>query len=91
MDHFHVACLPQFIVHLLPLFGTEVDQMQDNPEDFADKIHAGKQAQITDNFMIIGIPNEIFGVAEPKSETLVFMVPRIIRTTKTSKHLEYNL
>ena len=41
--------------------------------------------------MIIGIPNEIFGESSPKSETLVFMVPRIIRTTKTSKHLEYNL
>lgn len=49
------------------------------------------RSKIGDNFMIIGIPNEIFGVAAPKSETLVFMVPRIIRTTKTSKHLEYNL
>ena len=49
------------------------------------------RSKIGDNFMIIGIPNEIFGESSPKSETLVFMVPRIIRTTKTSKHLEYNL
>ena len=35
------------------LFGTEVFQEQDNPEDFAEKIKAGKQAQVTDDFMII--------------------------------------
>lgn len=35
------------------LFGTEVEQQQDTPEDFAEKIHAGKQAQVTENFMII--------------------------------------
>ena len=35
------------------LFGTEVEQKQDTPEDFALKIHAGKQAQVTENFMII--------------------------------------
>ncbi len=35
------------------LFGTEVFQEQDNPEDFAEKIKAGKQAQVTDHFMII--------------------------------------
>ena len=35
------------------LFGTEVFQEQDNPEDFAEKIKAGKQAQVTDLFMII--------------------------------------
>lgn len=34
------------------LFGTEVEQTQDSPEDFAAKIQAGKQAQVTDNFMI---------------------------------------
>ena len=49
------------------------------------------RSKIGDNFMIIGIPNEIFGDNTIKSETVVFMVPRIIRTTKTSKHLEYNL
>jgi len=35
------------------LFGTEVFQEQDNPDDFAEKIKAGKQAQVTDHFMII--------------------------------------
>lgn len=35
------------------LFGTEVLQIQDSPEEFADKIKAGKQAQITENFMVI--------------------------------------
>lgn len=48
------------------------------------------RSKIGDNFVIIGLPNQIFGIDAPKSETLVFMVPRIIRTTKTSKHLEYN-
>jgi phosphoenolpyruvate mutase len=35
------------------LFGTDVAQMQDNIEDFSDKISRGKQAQVTDEFMII--------------------------------------
>lgn len=35
------------------LFGTEVFQEQDTPADFAEKIKAGKQAQVTENFMII--------------------------------------
>ena len=35
------------------LFGVEVEQTQDNPDDFALKIKAGKQAQVTDDFMII--------------------------------------
>lgn len=35
------------------LFGTEVKQTQDDPEHFAEKIHAAKEAQRTDDFMII--------------------------------------
>lgn len=35
------------------LFGTTVDQQQDTPEGFAAKIHAGKEAQVTDDFAII--------------------------------------
>ena len=35
------------------LFGTDVKQTQDNIEDFCEKIKAGKNAQITDDFMII--------------------------------------
>lgn len=35
------------------LFGTDAVQTQDTIEGFCTKIHAGKQAQITDDFMII--------------------------------------
>ncbi len=36
------------------LFGTEVEQTQDSIENFCHKISAGKKAQITNDFMIIG-------------------------------------
>jgi len=36
------------------LFGTDVEQTQADPRDFAHKIEAGKRAQVTDDFMIIG-------------------------------------
>ena len=49
------------------------------------------RSKLGENFLIIGIPNEIFGVNKPKSETIVFMVPRIIKTLKTNKHLQNNL
>jgi phosphoenolpyruvate phosphomutase len=35
------------------LFGTEVEQTQDTTEHFCEKIKAGKQVQLTDDFMII--------------------------------------
>ncbi len=35
------------------LFGTEVEQTQDSIENFCEKIHAGKNAQRTEEFMII--------------------------------------
>lgn len=35
------------------LFGTEVKQQLDDPEHFCEKIRAGKQAQVTRDFMII--------------------------------------
>lgn len=35
------------------LFGTEVQQTQDSIENFCNKIRAGKQAQLSDDFMII--------------------------------------
>ena len=35
------------------LFGTEVEQTQASIEDFSAKIRAGKEAQLTDDFMII--------------------------------------
>ncbi len=49
------------------------------------------RSRLGENFLVIGIPNEIFGVQKPKSETVVFMVPRIIKTLKTSKHLQKNI
>jgi len=35
------------------LFGTDVKQTQDDPDHFAEKINAGKKAQVTKDFMII--------------------------------------
>ena len=35
------------------LFGTEVEQTQDDIEHFCDKIRAGKNAQLSDDFMVI--------------------------------------
>ena len=35
------------------LFGTEVEQTQESIENFCEKIRAGKNAQLTDEFMII--------------------------------------
>lgn len=49
------------------------------------------RSRLGENFLIIGIPNELFGVSKPKSETIVFIVPRIIRTIKTNSKLKNNL
>lgn len=49
------------------------------------------RGKLGENFLIIGIPNGIFGVSKPKSETVVFIVPRIIRTLKTTKHLQKHI
>ncbi len=46
------------------------------------------RSQLGENFLIIGIPNEIFGAKGKDSQTIVFMVPRIIKTLKTTKHLQ---
>ena len=35
------------------LFGTEVKQYQDTIEDFSKKIQAGRNARVTDDFMVI--------------------------------------
>lgn len=35
------------------LFGVEVEQLQDDPYEFANKIRAGKHSQVTEDFMII--------------------------------------
>lgn len=58
---------------------------------FSDITLEGTDGQITqfnirsklgENFLIIGIPNDVLGSGSPKSETIVFIVPRIIRTIK---------
>lgn len=49
------------------------------------------RSKIGENFLIIGIPNEIFGVKGKNSQMIVYMVPRIIRTLKTSQHLQNEL
>lgn len=49
------------------------------------------RGKLGENFLVIGIPNTIFGVNKPKSETIVFIVPRIIKTLKTTKHLQKNM
>lgn len=58
---------------------------------FSDITLEGTDGQITqfnirsklgENFLIIGIPNDVLGSGTPKSETIVFIVPRIIRTIK---------
>lgn len=46
------------------------------------------RSQLGENFLIIGIPNELFGSKDKNSQTIVFMVPRIIRTMKTTQHLQ---
>ena len=47
--------------------------------------------KLGENFMIIGLPGEIFGQKDPKSETVVFMVPRLIKTVKTNENIKNNI
>lgn len=48
------------------------------------------RSRLGENFMIFGIPNRIFDNGNSQSETVVFMVPRIIRTLKTLKPIKNN-
>jgi hypothetical protein len=48
------------------------------------------RSRLGENFLIIGLPNEIFGADAPKSETIIFMVPRIIRTSRTTRPSQNN-
>lgn len=41
--------------------------------------------KLGENFMIIGLPNEVYTDDEPRSETVIFMVPRLIRTLETTE------
>ena len=49
------------------------------------------RSKIGENFFIIGLPNTIFDKSSPLSETVVMIVPRLIRTMKTNSKLENNL
>ncbi|MFC1559155.1 phosphoenolpyruvate mutase [Gemmatimonadota bacterium] len=52
------------------LFGTEVPQTQDSIENFCRKIEGGKQAQVTEDFMIIArIESLILGVGKADALT----------------------
>ncbi len=71
--------------------------VEKNNEIFTDVTVEVTDGQVTkfnirnklgENFLIIGMPNELFGVHSPKSETIIFMVPRIIRTLKTSETIK---
>lgn len=44
--------------------------------------------KLGENFVIIGIPNEVFLSDKPHSETVIFMVPRLIRTLKTTETIK---
>ena len=46
------------------------------------------RSKLGENFLIIGLPNELFGIQSHKSETIVFMVPRLIRTLRTNETLK---
>ena len=71
--------------------------VEKNNEIFSDITLEDVQGQITsfkirnklgENFLIIGLPNELFKIYSSKSETIVFMVPRLIRTLKTNEHIK---
>lgn len=47
--------------------------------------------KLGENFLIIGLPNELFGIKSPKSETVIFMVPRLVRTLKTNEKIKNKL
>ena len=49
------------------------------------------RSKIGENFFIIGLPNTVFDKASPRSETVIMIVPRLIRTMKTNSKLENNL
>lgn len=47
--------------------------------------------KLGENFMIIGLPNNLFDKYGPKSEIVVFMVPRLIKTVKTMEDIKNNI
>lgn len=44
--------------------------------------------QLGENYLIIGLPSEIFGAAAEGTETIVFIVPRLVRMLKTDEKIK---
>jgi hypothetical protein len=44
--------------------------------------------QLGENFLIIGLPSEIFGPTSEGTETIVFIVPRLVRLLKTDEKIK---
>ncbi len=44
--------------------------------------------QLGENFLIIGLPSEIFGPAKEGTETIVYIVPRLVRMLKTDEKIK---
>jgi len=44
--------------------------------------------QLGENFLIIGLPSEIFGQAQEGTETIVYIVPRLVRMLKTDEKIK---
>ena len=49
------------------------------------------RSKLGENFLIIGLPNTIFDKNSPLSETIIMIVPRIIKTIRTNRGLKKNL
>ncbi len=49
------------------------------------------RSKLGENFLIIGLPNTIFSQNSPKSEAIIMVVPRVIKTLRTNNVLENNL
>lgn len=47
--------------------------------------------KLGENLLMIGLPNELFGIKEPRSETVIFMVPRLIKTLQTTETIKNNI
>lgn len=44
--------------------------------------------KLGENFLIIGLPSEIFGAATEGTETIVYIVPRLVRLLKTDEKIK---
>lgn len=44
--------------------------------------------KLGENFLIIGLPSEIFGPAKEGTETIVFIVPRLVRLLRTDEKIK---